>query len=317
MLSLVRADWLRIRRRWDVWIIVLGIPALALLAYLNGALTAGNMQVQYVGDVPPEFRAQMAAQDAAMRAFNALPYQFPRSIVTVLEGATVWLVLGAAFLAASLLGHEFGWGTIRNVVLFRPDRRGYLAVRLLWIGALVAAIFLALVSLGALLPVIVRVDPGDPAALKNLDPSQGWIPYGPTSPVSLGGAFLVAGAFLVPAVAGVALAGFCALKFRSVASGLLGPGIYVAGEGVFVGLVMSRATGDLRYLAQLGLTTRLAALVGDAQQAAGLVSANGGTSSSPGWVALPPLVGASIVAVWIVGLIALWFVVLRRADIHE
>jgi hypothetical protein len=317
MLSLVRADWFRIRRRWDVWIIVLGIPALALFAYVSGALSSGNMQVQISGDVPPEFQAQMAAQDAAMRAFNALPYQFPRSIVTVLEGATTWLVIGAAFLTASLIGHEFGWGTIRNVVLFQPDRSRYLAVRLLWIVGLVVAIFLALVALGALLPALVRVDPGDPAALTNLDPSQGWVPYGPTASASLGGALLVAGAFLVSVAGGVALVGLCALKFRSVASGLLGAGIYVAGEGIFVGLVMSRMTGDLRYLPQLTLITRLTALVGDAQQAAGLTSGGGGMSSSPGWVALPPLVGASIVAIWIAGLIALWFVVLRRADIHE
>jgi hypothetical protein len=79
---------------------------------------------------------------------------------------------------------------------------------------------------------------------------------------------------------------------------------------------MSRATGDLRYIPQMALTTRLAALLGDAQQAAGLAT-GGGESSSPGWVALPPAVGAVIVAVWIGGLIALWFVVLRRADINE
>lgn len=316
MLSLVRADWLRIRRRWDVWIIVLGIPALALLGYVSGTLSAGNMQVQYLGDVPPELQAQQAAQDAAMRAYAALPYQFPHSIVTTLQGATLWLILGAAFLAASLLGNEFGWGTIRNVVLFQPDRIRYLAVRLLWIVGLVFVTFLAVVALGALLPAIVRVDPGDPSALENLDPNMGWGPFGPISSVSLGGALLVAGALLVSAAAGLALAGLGALKFRSAASGMLCAGIYAAAEGIAAGLVMSRATGDLRYLPQLALTTRLAALVGDAQQAAGLV-AGGGQSSSPGWVALPPLVGASIVAVWMVALIALWFVVLRRADIHE
>lgn len=316
MLSLVRADWFRIRRRWDVWIIVLGIPALALLGYVSGTLSAGNMQVQYLGDVPPELQAQQAAQDAAMRAYAALPYQFPHSIVTTLQGATLWLILGAAFLAASLLGNEFGWGTIRNVVLFQPDRIRYLAVRLLWIVGLVFVTFLAVVALGALLPAIVRVDPGDASALENLDSNMGWGPFGPISSVSLGGALLVAGALLVSAAAGLALAGLGALKFRSAASGMLCAGIYAAAEGIAAGLVMSRATGDLRYFPQLALTTRLAALVGDAQQAAGLV-AGGGQSSSPGWVALPPLVGASIVAVWIVGLVALWFVVLRRADIHE
>ena len=64
--SLLRADWLRIRRRWDVWIIVLGIPAMALLSYITGAISTGGPQIQTSGDVPPDFQAQMAAQDAAM-----------------------------------------------------------------------------------------------------------------------------------------------------------------------------------------------------------------------------------------------------------
>ena len=43
----------------------------------------------------------------------------------------------------------------------------------------------------------------------------------------------------------------------------------------------------------------------------------GGQSSTPGWVSLPPLMGAAILAVWLLGLFGLWFVVLRRADIDE
>jgi hypothetical protein len=316
MRSLIRADWYRIRRRWDVRIIVLGIPALAILAYLEGALSAGNFSVQTFGDVPPEFHAQQAAQDAAMRAFYAMPYQFPRSIVTVLEGATFWLAIGSAFLAASLLGHEFAWGTIRNVVLIRPDRSGFLAVRLIWIGGLVLGVLAALVALGALLPAVVHVDPGDPNALANLDPNAGWVPWGTVGQVSLGGALLVAATSVVTAAAAVALAGLCALKFRSAMTGMLGAGIYVVAEGIVVAMMMSRVGGDLRYIPQLSLTTRLTTLVADAQQAAGLTSI-GGAPTSPGWVSLPPPVGAAIVAVWLAGLFALWFVVLRRADIYE
>jgi hypothetical protein len=316
MLSLVRADWYRIRRRWDVWIIVFGIPILAVLGYLSGALSSANAQIQTSGDVPPEFQAQIAAQNAAMQAYYALPYQFPHSIVTTLQGASVWLVLAAAFLAASMLGNEFGWGTIRNVFLFRPDRSRYLAVRLAWIVGLIGVTCLAVAALGAILPSIVHVDPGDPSALANVDPNSGFMPFGPTSPVSLGGALLVAAAMLALPAAGIALAGLAALKFRSAATGMLCAGIYAAAEGIAAALVMSRATGDLRYIPQMALTTRLAALLGDAQQAAGLAT-GGGESSSPGWVALPPAAGAVIVAVWIGGLIALWFVVLRRADINE
>ena len=315
--SLLRADWLRIRRRWDVWIIVLGIPVLTLLSYVAGAASAGTSHFQTVGEVPSEFQQQAAAQIAALHAFSALPYQFPRSIATMVEGATMWLVLGAAFLAASLLGSEFSWGTIRNVALFRPDRLRYLGARLAWLVGLVLVTFVAVVVLGAIAPAVVRVDPGDPSALTG-DPSiMGMFPPGPTGPVSLGGALLVAGSLFCMALAGMALAGLAALKFRSTASGILVAGIYAIAEGILASLWMSRAAGDLRYVPQMGLTIRLSALLGDAQVAAGLTTAGGGQSSSPGWVALPPLLGAAIVAVWLLGLLGLWFVVLRRADIDE
>ncbi|HEX7591345.1 MAG TPA: hypothetical protein VF375_05285 [Candidatus Limnocylindrales bacterium] len=315
--SLIRADWLRIRRRGDVWISVLGIPAMALLAYVTGALSAGNAQIQTVGDLPPEFRQQFDAQIAAQHAFAALPYQFPRSIATMVEGTAMWLLLGAAFLAASLLGNEFSWGTIRNVALIQPGRLRYLAVRLAWLVALVLVAFVAVTALGAIAPAIIRVDPGDPSALTQ-DPSLlGGFPFGPSAPVSIGGALIVAASLLCLALAGMALVGLTALTFRSAASGILAAGAYVIVEGIAAALVMSRATGDLRYLPQLGLTMRLAGLVQDAQVAAGLISADGNPASSPGWVALPPLVGAAILAVWLGGLLGLWFVVLRRADINE
>jgi hypothetical protein len=315
--SLLRADWLRIRRRWDVWIIVLGIPVLTLLSYVAGAASAGTSHFQTVGEVPSEFQQQAAAQIAALHAFSALPYQFPRSIATMVEGATLWLILGAAFLAASMLGNEFSWGTIRNVALFRADRLRYLVARLAWLVGLILLTFVAVVALGAVVPVLVRVDPGNPAALTG-DPSiMGMFPPGPTGPVSLGGALLVAGSLFCMALAGMALAGLAALKFRSTASGILVAGIYAIAEGILASLWMSRAAGDLRYVPQMGLTIRLSALLGDAQVAAGLTTAGGGQSSSPGWVALPPLLGAAIVAVWLLGLLGLWFVVLRRADIDE
>jgi hypothetical protein len=313
---LMRADWLRIRRRWDVWIIVLGIPALGLLAYVTGAMSAANNQIQTSGDVPYEFQLQLAAQIAAEKAFSALPYQFPRSIATMVGGTTTWLVLGGAYLAASLLGNEFSWGTIRNVALIQPGRLRYLGARLTWLVVLVLVAFAAVTALGAIAPAIIRVDPGDPSTLTQ-DLSFGMQQFVPPAPVTIGGALIVVGSLLCVALAGMSLVGLAALKFRSAASGILVAGIYVVVEGIAAALVMSRATGDLLYLPQLGLTMRLGALVQDAQVAAGLSSATNNPASSPGWVSLPPLVGVAILAVWLCGLLGLWFVVLRRADIDE
>jgi hypothetical protein len=320
--SLLRADWLRIRRRWDVWIIVLGIPVLALLSYVAGAVSSGNNGITPVssGDIPPEFQqqlaAQAAAQAAAQQAFGALPYQFPRSIATMTGGAIVWLLIGSAYLAASLLGNEFAWGTIRNVALFRPDRLRYLGARLVWLLGLVLLTFGTLVVLGAIAPAVIRIDPGNPAALTQ-DPSVVGMFVGPTAAVSFGGALLVTGSLLCAALAGMALAGVASLEFRSPAMGILGAGIYVVVEGIASSLFMARATGDLRYVPQMALTIRLSALINDAQNAAGLGTGGIGPTNSAGWVSLPPLAGAAILAAWLLGLFGLWFVIFRRADINE
>ena len=316
--SLLRAEWLRIRRRWDVWIIVLGIPALALLAYATSAHSGGSFNVQTSGDVPPEFKQQIAAETAASLALNALPFQFPHSIVTMVQGSMPWLVLGSAFLSASLLGNEFTWGTIRNVVLIRPDRLRYLSTRLLTLGGLLLLTFGLVTVMGALAPVVLRVDPGDPSALS--DPSVlGRIgnPVQPIGPVSPGGALTVAGSMLVVAVAGMALAGFAALKLRSAATAMLAAGIYAIAEGIVAALMMSRLPESLRFIPQMALTVRITSLIQDAQVAAGLAAPGGGPTNSVGWLSLPPAVGAAILAAWVVGLFGLWCVVLRRADINE
>ena len=316
--SLLRADWLRIRRRWDVWIIVLGIPALALLAYVASTHSGGGFSVQTSGDVPPELKQQFAAETAAQLALNALPFQFPRSIVTMVQGAMLWLILGSAFLSASLLGNEFTWGTIRNVVLIRPDRLRYLATRLVTLGGLLLLTFGVVTLLGALAPAVIRIDPGDPSALA--DPNALNMLGGPNQaigPVTIGGALIVAGSMLVVAVAAMALAGLAALKLRSAATAILVAGIYAIVEGIVAALMMSRLPENLLFIPQMAFTVRITSLIQDAQVAAGLSSPGGGPTGSPGWDSLPPLVGAAILAAWILGLFGAWFVVLRRADINE
>jgi hypothetical protein len=316
--SLLRAEWLRIRRRWDVWIIVVGIPALALLAYATSAHSGGNFSIQTVGDVPPELQQQIAAETAAGLALGALPFQFPHSIVTMVQGSMLWLVLGSAFLSASLLGNEFTWGTIRNVVLIRPDRLPYLSARLLTLGGLLLLTFGVVTVMGVLAPLVFHVDPGDPAALS--DPSvlgRIGVPLQPIGPVSLGGALVVAGSILMVAVAGMALAGFAALKLKSAATAMLAAGLYAIAEGIVAALMMSRLPENLRFIPQMALTVRITSLIQDAQVAAGLATPGDGPTSSVGWISLPPAVGAAILAAWVLGLFGLWFVVLHRADINE
>lgn len=317
MLSLLQADWLRIRRRWDVWIIVTGIPALALFGYFASAMSSGTNFVTS-GDVPPEFQQQLNAQMAAQHAFEALPFQFPRSIATMVQGAATWLILGGALLTATMIGSEFTWGTIRNVALFRADRLRYLTARLVWLVGLLAVPLLAMVVLGASAPAFIRVDPGDPSALADPAVSGMFGPSGTaTGPVNVVGALLVTGSFAAVVVIAIGLAGLATLKLGSASAGMLAAGIYVAAEGLVAAYLTATLAGPLRYIPQMAISMRIAALLQDAQVAAGLAVADTGQGHPSGWVSVPPLAGLAIVAVWMIGLFGLWFVVMRRADIDE
>ena len=76
MRSLLRAEWLRQRRRLDVWGLLAGVVVLTLLGYFSGLAN----RIQYSGPpgdpVPPE----VLAQDLLLRN----QYTFPASIATLL-----------------------------------------------------------------------------------------------------------------------------------------------------------------------------------------------------------------------------------------
>jgi len=191
--SLLRAEWIRFRRRPTIQVIVLAVPLLAGFMFLSG--------VASVGPEPPAFdaaaaRAELIAQgyglglppadlekalDEAVEA-QRYPFElaleqyrlarstfaFPQGIVTLL-GSGALVLFGILLLTATSLGDEFGWGTIRTVLLASNHRARLLLVRLGLLFGIGAALIGTLAVLGAVLPLVVSALGAPPVEVPDLD----------------------------------------------------------------------------------------------------------------------------------------------------
>src|SRR5450759_927246 len=151
MRSLLRAEWLRQRRRLDLWGLLAGVVVLTLLGYFSGLANG----IQYSGPpgepVPPD----VLGQDALLRN----QYTFPASIATLLGMTGVGsflLYLAGLYLGASWTGLEFSRGTIRNVVLARPGRVAFFAARLVALAAALGVFVVVLALAGTLAATLTR-----------------------------------------------------------------------------------------------------------------------------------------------------------------
>ncbi len=197
MRALLRADWLRLRRRIDLWIIVIGVLVIAGASFLNGY--AGDVQ-----DPPPFDRAAytkelvdsgmfvgltQAEQDEQLRqliadaqagaeAGNAQHetdqavalqrYGMPQAPLTVLS-SSLFALIALALIASLAVGDEFRFGTLRTSLLAAADRRRFLAARMISLLLVTLGMFLALMLVaivlsaglavvGAELPVAAPID---------------------------------------------------------------------------------------------------------------------------------------------------------------
>jgi hypothetical protein len=183
MNALLRADWLRLRRRKDLWIITIAVCVIGLVsfvaAYRSDAsdpswLTTDAAQVRaeilsytdFVGsgmsqtEIDEQIDAMVAEQVAsnqqqlveweAQQQISLQKYAFPQSLFTVLGTGIIPLV--ALVLIASLaVGDEFRFGTIRTSLLAAGNRRRFLAARLVSLLTLTVGLFVVLSLLGTIL----------------------------------------------------------------------------------------------------------------------------------------------------------------------
>jgi len=178
MTGLLRAEWIRLRRRRSIQAIVIAVPLLLAVQFAAGYLSVTDppafdeaairaeliAQGYGVGMPPDEAEALLASQVAAKRqehdfrteeaSIARAAYVFPRSLVTVL-GSSTFVLLALILLTASTIGDEFGWGTIRTLLLAYGNRRRVLLVRILAVAIVGLALFGLVLVIGAAMPVVL------------------------------------------------------------------------------------------------------------------------------------------------------------------
>jgi ABC-type transport system involved in multi-copper enzyme maturation permease subunit len=179
MRALLRADWLRFRRRRDLWIIGIAVCVIAAVSFLNGyksdvedptqddpaylrslfasgfsseGLTQAEIDAQIeqmVQDQLGQERAQLAQRNEQQKT-TLQAYAFPQSIFTMVGPGLVPL-LALVLIASFAVGDEFRFGTIRTSLLAAGDRRRFLIARMLALLAMTTGLLAALLLVGAVL----------------------------------------------------------------------------------------------------------------------------------------------------------------------
>ena len=263
MSGLIRAEWLRLRKRRSLQVIVLAVPLLALFFFVTGF---GGIYEQppfdaeryrqelidggYVEGLPPEeadaildqeveFARQNDEQSRQGTAYERTTYAFPASLVRIL-GYGTFALLALILLTATSLGDEFGWATIRTSLLASSHRWQLLSVRLLALAASAVVIFASLLLLGAILPLLLGVTN---------------YPLVAQPPFDVGALLVLLAGYLVAGTAAIGFAALATVLVRSGALTLVAVLVYATAE-IGVLLAMSRfrtfqADGDLAWVPTL------------------------------------------------------------------
>lgn len=204
MTALLRADWLRLRRRMDLWIILIAVGVLSTVVFLaayrsdatdpeypteaqirqeaidfgffEGTPAEIEVQIQEMVRAQVESYDQQRADWESQQRFILQKYAFPQSLFTVV-GSGLAPLLALILVASLAVGDEFRYGTIRTSLLAASDRRRFLAARLISLLALTVGVFVALILLAALLGLalgLVGADLGTGSATVDAMASVAW-----------------------------------------------------------------------------------------------------------------------------------------------
>ena len=144
MLDLLRADVLRLRRRPEVWLLLVVLPLGAALGFVTAYFAVPGHYFNPDPNAPPI--PEIAIEQAE--------YFFPSSLFRALDDAT-WVFLVAFFLTATSIGAEYAWGTIRTALLARSDRGRFISSRIVSILAICLVLVGLLFVVGAIMPLVL------------------------------------------------------------------------------------------------------------------------------------------------------------------
>ena len=137
MARLIGVELFKMRKRWMPWVL-LAILVIALCAiFLSGYFSTTSMLPSLPPDLPPELLEEMELQHQQMLAH----YQFPNAFDNIFSTTQSIGVFLLVILAASIVGSEYSWGTVRQVLVKRGTRWQYLGAKV------ITLIILALIGL--------------------------------------------------------------------------------------------------------------------------------------------------------------------------
>ena len=301
MRGLVRAEWLRFRKRRSLQVIVLAVPILVAFFFVAGYASIGSdpppfdpaevraliLAEGWLEGVPPEdaeviiaeqieAERQMYREQVASLSIARARYAFPQSLVTVL-GSGMFVLFALILLTATTIGDEFSWATIRTSLLASSHRPRMLFVRLGALAAIAGLIFGLLLLLGTLLPALLGLI-GAPLPTTT-----------PVDPVAL--LVLLAGEMVI-AIAVIAFAALATLVVRSGSLTLVVMLVYVVVETALLALLLRFETfqqnGASAWVLDTFPVRGIATLTDVASRAAG------GLPNYPGEVIVRDLSGAGL-----------------------
>jgi ABC-2 type transport system permease protein len=146
MIASLRAENLKIRKRWANWILLAILLAwIVLLSYLTFYLVVRLSPHSIQGPVP-----------ASVLKRRLFPENYVPTVLNAAEsiGAAIMLIFGALSTAS-----EYGWLTAQTILIQKPTRSAVLGGKLLGIGISTVLVSLALLAITALSSyVVVTVD---------------------------------------------------------------------------------------------------------------------------------------------------------------
>jgi ABC-type transport system involved in multi-copper enzyme maturation permease subunit len=202
MRALLRADWLRFRRRKDFWIIAIAVCVIGGVSFLasyrsevqdpppfnEAEYRQMTIDSGFLEGLPPEeatadldaLIADAKANDAqneiereAQQAVQLQKYDVVQSPFTVI-GSGIAPLIALILIATLAIGDEFRFGTVRTSLLAAGSRRRFLAARLTSLFVITAGLFAALALLGIMLGIGLRLVGAEVSAtVAPIDPGAG------------------------------------------------------------------------------------------------------------------------------------------------
>jgi ABC-2 type transport system permease protein len=211
MIASLRADGLKMRKRWATWIMIAILLAwLVLLVY---ALLYLIIKTQ-----PQSFRG--GGVPAALLKRQIFPENFIPTVLSTAStiGAAIMIIFGALSTAS-----EYGWSTVQTILIQQPGRVAVLAGKLVALAVATVLISIAALGVAALSAYVVVTLDGS---------SSSW----PAATMILKGF----GALALQLGVWAAFGAFLGIAFRSTAAAIGGGLVYLfVGEALIGGLFRS------------------------------------------------------------------------------